>query len=122
METVFVYGSLRQGQPNHRYLKGQEYLGEYKIVGFDMYNVGSFPAIVPGSGIVRGEAYRVDDAALARLDRLEGHPRMYRREQVAIEGILITLLGWAYVWQRSVSGMVAVPAGDWVEYYATVAV
>lgn len=117
--TIFVYGTLKQGQANHRYLEGQQYLGEYKIVGFDMYNVGSFPAVVYGEGVIRGEAYLVDDATLASLDRLEGHPRLYRREKVTIEGMIIDLWGWVYIWQRPIDGLEAIPTGV---FNATVAV
>jgi hypothetical protein len=33
-------------------------------------------------GHVRGEVWAVDDRTLASLDRLEGHPRFYRRERL----------------------------------------
>ena len=38
-----------------------------------------------GAYAVAGEVYEVDEATLAALDRLEGHPRFYRRTRIALE-------------------------------------
>lgn len=121
METVFVYGSLRAGMYNHKVMGKSEFVAEGYLPFFEMFQVSSFPAIVPGHGCVKGEVYLVDDATLARLDRLEGHPRMYKRELVTVQAGDVLAQVWAYVWQRSVSGMVPVPAGDWVEFFKVAA-
>lgn len=120
-QQVFVYGSLRRGMHNHRLMSKAEFVAEASLSGFSMYQVSSFPAIVPGNGSVKGEIYLVDGATLARLDRLEGHPRMYRRELVTVQAGDVLAQVWVYVWQRPVSGMVSVPAGDWVEFCKVVA-
>lgn len=117
MEPVFVYGSLRRGMGNHRLMGQSELMAEAHLSGFDMYQVSSFPAIVPGNGSVKGEVYLVDGATLARLDQLEGHPRMYRRSMVTVQAGDVLAQVWVYVWQRSVSGLAPVPAGDWVEFF-----
>jgi gamma-glutamylcyclotransferase (GGCT)/AIG2-like uncharacterized protein YtfP len=89
---VFVYGTLKRGYPNNPLLEGSEYLGEavtvptYKAVTVLTYKmVGTnFPVIMPDpSGKpVAGEIYTVDDATLARLDRLEGEGRSYDRVMI----------------------------------------
>ncbi|XP_037617480.1 gamma-glutamylaminecyclotransferase B-like isoform X3 [Sebastes umbrosus] len=64
MARVFVYGTLKQGQPNY-----------YRM--FDSAN---------GRGHrVRGEIYKVDDKMLEFLDDFESVPSMYQRTQVQLE-------------------------------------
>ena len=84
MKRIFVYGTLKRGYPNNPLLESSEFLGEavtvpiYKMIGT------SFPVIMPDpSGKpVAGEIYTVDDAALARLDRLEAEGRSYDRVMI----------------------------------------
>jgi gamma-glutamylaminecyclotransferase len=117
---VFVYGSLMSGQPNHHLLSGAESVGPDRTQdrAFRMVDVGGFPAAdTGGREWVHGELYRVDDATLARLDRLEGHPTLYRRRRVR--------LGWGEdAWIYLSPKLAArgdrptVPDGDWSEYLA----
>lgn len=84
--NVFVYGSLLSDLHNHRLLGDSPYLDAAWLPDglFAMVSLGSFPALVhdPEGPPIVGELYVVDDATLARLDRLEGHPHFYRRQQV----------------------------------------
>lgn len=121
-ETVFVYGSLRSGMHNHRVMGQSELLAEANLTGFEMYQVSSFPAIVAGEGCVKGELYLVDGATLDRLDRLEGHPHMYKRRLVTVQSGDVLAQAWVYVWQRPVDRLAPVPGGDWVRHYATVTI
>lgn len=51
-----------------------------------MYSLGGFPGVVRGgTTAIEGEVYEVDGATMAALDRLEGHPRFYRRTVVRLE-------------------------------------
>jgi gamma-glutamylaminecyclotransferase len=87
MNTVFVYGTLKRGYGNNRLIEqgGGEFLGEATTVDamylcgewvpFASDNVPCHEQALP----IRGEVFRVDDATLARLDSLEGHPYAYRR-------------------------------------------
>ncbi|XP_037088268.1 gamma-glutamylaminecyclotransferase-like [Pollicipes pollicipes] len=87
---VFVYGTLKAGEPNHRLLMDEQ-TGLARLVApavterrlplviASRYNI---PYLVdaPGQGHrVRGELYAVDVAKLAWLDRFEGVPRHYER-------------------------------------------
>lgn len=50
---------------------------------------------------IRGEVYEVDGPCLDRLDMLEDHPRVYRREQVEVEisgGRVVR--AWLYFYPR----------------------
>ncbi|XP_072114954.1 gamma-glutamylaminecyclotransferase-like isoform X2 [Mobula birostris] len=92
---MFVYGTLKKGQPNHHYMvseaqgKGQ-YCGigvtveRYPLVVAEKYNI-PFLLDEPGSGQpISGEVYTVDSQLLQFLDELEGCPDLYQRKQVAI--------------------------------------
>jgi gamma-glutamylaminecyclotransferase len=83
---VFVYGSLMSGQGNHRLLASARFVrAAHTEAAFTLVSLGAFPAMIAGGATsVRGELYEVDDATLAALDQLEGHPRFYRRELVSL--------------------------------------
>ncbi|XP_048517875.1 putative gamma-glutamylcyclotransferase CG2811 isoform X2 [Dendroctonus ponderosae] len=96
LHKVFVYGTLKRGEPNHHWFaKSPEghhqflYRGHTKekfplIIATD-YNV-PFLLYAPGKGHrVQGEVYEVDDAVLKNLDILEDHPSFYRREEFEVE-------------------------------------
>jgi len=76
--VIFVYGTLMTGQCNHsRFLKSDELMGEACISGYDMYDLGSYPGIVPGRGTVCGELYAVSDEELRKINILEGEGSLY---------------------------------------------
>ncbi len=83
-ELVFVYGTLKRGHGNHHWLLEAPFLGEAVLPDVVLHDLGPFPMAVPGEGLVRGEVYGVDAAGLARLDRLEGYPRLYDRRPLAL--------------------------------------
>jgi gamma-glutamylcyclotransferase (GGCT)/AIG2-like uncharacterized protein YtfP len=76
---VAVYGSLRKGFHNHKLLKGYKFLGVAEVAGFDMYDLGSFPAATYGTGKITVEVYEIGARALKALDHLEGFPSFYDR-------------------------------------------
>jgi gamma-glutamylaminecyclotransferase len=83
---VFVYGTLKKGFSNHRLLVGSEYLGSAQTVEkYAMYSTGT-PIVLKNEAVspIHGELYQVNEATLAALDSLEGHPDWYRREEVEI--------------------------------------
>uniref|UniRef100_A0A3P9JAT3 Gamma-glutamylaminecyclotransferase n=1 Tax=Oryzias latipes TaxID=8090 RepID=A0A3P9JAT3_ORYLA len=96
MPRVFVYGTLKRGQPNHyRMLDATngkaEFLAtalttqRYPLVIATEYNI-PFLLNLPGQGQrVRGEIYEVDERMLAFLDAFESVPSMYQRTVVDLE-------------------------------------
>ena len=83
---IFVYGTLKHNFSNHHLLNDSEYLGDgHTKEKYAMYTNG-IPFVIKSEAIstITGELYRVDDNTLSRLDRLEGHPNWYCREQVEI--------------------------------------
>ena len=92
---VAVYGSLKKGFGNHILLKHSKFIGEDIVKGFEMRSMGSFPFIRKGFGNVHVEIYKVDDATMLHLDRLEGYPYFYTRIQVRTEKLKKKV--WIYV-------------------------
>ena len=94
---VFVYGTLKRGQPNHHWLSEPEngiqtFLGKarsankFPLVIASRYNI-PYLLDLPGTGNnIAGEVYEVDEKMLGKLDELEDHPRYYERrlEQVTM--------------------------------------
>ena len=61
---LFVYGTLRRGQPNHDRLRGARWLGQASLEGACLYDLGPFPMAIAAEGVVFGEVYAVALAAL----------------------------------------------------------
>lgn len=100
MPLVFVYGTLKGGFNNNRLLVDQKFLGPALSKGhYKMWTVG-FPYLAPvakGGNMVIGELYEVSNAAFANCDRLEGHPRHYKRERHLFVCNNQTYRAWVYL-------------------------
>lgn len=94
---VFVYGTLKRGQPNHHIITNREEFGYSSFVTTGQ-TVEQFPLILgtrfnipfliaaPGKGkYVSGEIYNVDERMFAKLDELEDYPNLYDRMEVNID-------------------------------------
>lgn len=92
---VFVYGTLKRGQPNHGVLlergngraafrgRGRT-LEPYPLVIAGEHNI-PWLLNLPGRGRrVLGEIYAVDERMLSFLDEFEGCPAMYQRTLVRV--------------------------------------
>ena len=86
---VVVYGSLKSGFGNHphhlgdaRRLKDCETLPQYSL-----FSLGRYPGVIKGGKTaIQLEMYEVNAEELLGLDRLEGHPRYYKREVIPTSG------------------------------------
>ncbi|MFM7696033.1 MAG: gamma-glutamylcyclotransferase [Vulcanococcus sp.] len=117
--ALFVYGTLMRGHSNHHWLAGARFGGERRLAGVRLHNLGPFPMAVPaadngpqpGASSVWGELWWIDAACLAHLDRLEGHPRLYERRQLPLEG---GPLAWVYLGRpRQVRHSPVLAEGRW---------
>ncbi|MDX1656411.1 MAG: gamma-glutamylcyclotransferase [Candidatus Competibacteraceae bacterium] len=109
-DRVFVYGTLRRGQCNHHWLKGARFLGEHTTEPrFILLDLGVFPGVMTGQGVVMGEVYAIDAPLLARLDYLEDYPREYTRERID------TPFGqaWIYLYRHAPVDAPVIGGGDW---------
>lgn len=110
MTKLFVYGTLKRGGENHRFLLRQEFLGPATTLAqYRIYELDGYPGMVEvphGAGVaVEGEIWAVDDDCLKRLDVLEGvYVGLYARVPAHLhaphhhEGVQV------YVYRKSVEG------------------
>jgi gamma-glutamylcyclotransferase (GGCT)/AIG2-like uncharacterized protein YtfP len=97
---VFVYGTLKRGHANHRWLATARWHGPAAMEGLRLHDLGPFPMAVqvrPQEApcwLLQGELVWVDQACLAQLDQLEAVPRLYRRLWWPLVG---AGMAWVYV-------------------------
>lgn len=92
---VFVYGTLKRGYANHIWLaeNNAKFIKEDSIKGV-MYSLGAYPMvdITETEGRVIGEVFEVTDACSKALDKLEGYPGFYDKQEVnTIDGQEVTV-------------------------------
>ncbi len=104
MNTIFVYGTLKRGFPNHGLMLGARYIGDALTVErYPMVVQGKTfsPVIMPEPGTghrIMGELWEVDAEKLAALDRLESThlPTGYVREIIEVDQQGRTVSAWVY--------------------------
>jgi gamma-glutamylcyclotransferase (GGCT)/AIG2-like uncharacterized protein YtfP len=120
---VFVYGTLMTGMRNHFRLDSNG----AKLINTLATTCGDFtmftrttsagynaPIVVPNRGQparrIGGQIYEISNELLITLDRLEGHPYVYRRESVLV-GYNPSEDEWAseYMWMYSYVGELSDP-------------
>lgn len=111
---VFVYGSLKRGQSNHHWLNGAIYAGRARLLGAELYSLGSYPMAVLRRGstqVIHGEVFEVDAEGLDQLDVLEGYPGFYDRQILKLSD---GSQAWVYLGRDAlVEGRNLVEFGDW---------
>jgi gamma-glutamylcyclotransferase (GGCT)/AIG2-like uncharacterized protein YtfP len=125
---VLFYGTLCRGEANHRLLRLEAaltYRGK-RSVGGTLYDLGSYPGLLLGTGRAAAELFRIDDASvLRRLDRFERYePRnpersLFRRTRVAIPRFAnsaSTIDAWIYAFNGLVEGRPVIETGSWREH------
>jgi gamma-glutamylaminecyclotransferase len=117
---VFVYGSLKRGEHNHRLLSAAEYRGEARTERqFRLYALPHFPALLRDDKDpqeIVGEVYAIDDVTLRLLDRLEANGRLYQRELIRVDSLEQpheSLLAWAYLYLGDLRGASLLPDPRW---------
>jgi len=83
---VFVYGTLRSGNSDHRHLRNAKLLGRGRTKEQFALYLGVTPYVVKSEKVswIVGEAYEVDDRTLRRLDLLQQCPSWRFRESVDV--------------------------------------
>lgn len=102
-QRLFVYGTLMPGESNYGQIEDCVVVTQSGTVEGLLVDLGAFPALVPGIGIVRGVLLEINPAALKVTDRIEGYVPdrdrcLYLREEVTVflkggEGVT----AWTYV-------------------------
>lgn len=113
---LFVYGTLRAGHRMSRNLGldgTSPVTANVTVDGFQMFDLGSFPGIIPGKGQVTGDIFDVDPKYLPGLDSYEGVPYLYRRETIEVPGHGSV---FTYVYNTNSTPHRRVEQGDWNDY------
>lgn len=108
-QAVFVYGTLKQKGRNFHVSQqaGLTRVAKGVVDGFRLFDLLDppqrgyrYPAILSGSGQVRGEVhwYRDLEEALGLLDRLEDTPREYQRLAITVQTAEGAVPAWVYVY------------------------
>ena len=110
-QRLFVYGTLMPGESNYDQI--EDLVIDHKpgtIIDGVLVDLGAFPALVPGAGIVvRGVLLEIKPAALEVTDRIEGYSPdrdrcLYLRKEVTVvveDGEDAT--AWTYVFANPAS-------------------
>jgi gamma-glutamylcyclotransferase (GGCT)/AIG2-like uncharacterized protein YtfP len=117
---LFVYGTLRPclaGAEQRRLIARLAVAGPATVPGL-LYDLGPYPALGTGPGIVHGDLFVIpDQRQLATLDTYEecggDHP-LYRREATeATRPDGSTVAAWAYFYERSLAAATVIASGDY---------
>ena len=112
-QRLFVYGTLRQPALRARLAPRARELGPWVTPPcFTLYDLGRYPGACSGGGdALHGELLLVDQRSLARLDRYEDCPRVYRRECLATPWGM----AWIYLLQVRPWSRRRLAGGDWLQ-------
>ncbi len=90
MPMLFVFGTLKRGQVNHRLMTGQAFVREATTLPhYRLYDLGEYPGLAddPVNGLsIVGELWQISECCLAELDDFEGVPDWFQRRPVLLEG------------------------------------
>src|SRR5687768_9028254 len=121
---LFAYGTLMPGcapAAMRSACDRMEVVGHGTVRG-SLYDLGQFPGVVEGGGIVHGLVLRVPTDAWAKLDEYEACPSpdspegLFRRVRTRAkmeDGGEVEC--WLYVYARDVTGLRPVESGRWVK-------
>ena len=126
-DLLAAYGEMLSGLDSHqayglRLRSGLVLRGSCWIPGI-LYDLGDYPALVPGTGQVLGELYEVSDSGLFEdLDWFETWD-LGRESEPEYVRCLIPLIepeieAWVYMYDRDPGGNPVVESGDWRGYVA----
>jgi gamma-glutamylcyclotransferase (GGCT)/AIG2-like uncharacterized protein YtfP len=116
MSRIFVYGSLKKEQSAHGFLTEHQATFVKDAVTtpeYHIYSISWFPGMVIDelmSGGVHGEVYEVSEACMNDLDRYEGAPGLFRREEITLADGNTAI---AYLFNQNFSGRPRIESGVW---------
>lgn len=119
-DFIFVYGTLRptSGGEASGFVQHLKTAGRATVRGM-LYDLGSYPGLVEGLGVVHGELLQISSPAdLDRLDcyeECEGELPLFRRvrtEALREDGARVT--AWVYLYARDVSQGTRITSGDYL--------
>lgn len=128
LDHVFVYGTLKHGQPAWPLVRPYVESYEPAVITGRLYDCGPWPALCAGDGVVQGELLRLDPArkgeALAALDQFEAYdPENPRRAPYIRDTVEArtrdgrTVPAYAYFFNERADHLRPLPEGLWPPAY-----
>lgn len=119
--NIFVYGTLKVGGPLASSFDDSRVSSEKAVLrGYDMYDIGNFPGIVPGEGAVSGELHKYKGKLVRGImDSIEGYyadapeKSLYLRREVEVETENGSQTAFVYVFNKNISGRKKIASGQW---------
>ncbi len=112
-----VYGTLRKGFSNNKYfLKDEQYVGTGLTLEEYQMTARSIPFVnknIKDTNIVI-DLFKIPQKTLLEIDRLEGHPDWYKREEIPVKVNNEIYKAWLY-FSDSVGDMI-IKSGDYSKY------
>ena len=99
---LFVYGTLMPGYGNHCRIERFVHRARPGRITGVLVDLGAFPALIPGEGLVDGILLEIDPSALSITDQIEGYAPnrkncLYVRKQVTVTLDDVTqITAWTY--------------------------
>jgi gamma-glutamylcyclotransferase (GGCT)/AIG2-like uncharacterized protein YtfP len=116
MPYLFAHGTFRKGGRNNNLIESAISLGHAVTEqDYALYTIKGKPVVtkLPQTKI-KGEVYAVSDEALTLVDRLEGHPRINKRDLVPVkleDGN--TVEAWLYFHIQPLRESVLIESGEY---------
>ena len=115
---IFVYGTLKRDEPNYHLMKRYgifedevEIQGNFKLVVGSQYFI---PFLLPvdqsdTANQIKGELFSVTE--IEEIDKLEGHPHWYTREEVKVKKLKDQKIveAFAYVFHKADDNLKKLP-------------
>ena len=105
-----------RGGVRHRVLADQPFAGEARTLPhYALFDLGAYPGLVhrgKDGRSIQGELYEIDSGLIARLDRIEGAPSLFRLEPVRIENYPGDV--YAYFYQQDTTGFALCAQDRWL--------
>lgn len=124
MPYIAFYGSLMQAFATQSRLKIQHQLAleQTCTIYGTLYDLGAYPGLVYGAGIVQAELYTIlDPRVLATLDAFEGydsaqpHKSLYTRSCVRLASPNVD--AWVYFYNQTTELKTMINSGDWLQFH-----
>jgi gamma-glutamylcyclotransferase (GGCT)/AIG2-like uncharacterized protein YtfP len=119
---IMLYGTLRDEALRRELgIEGRmRRIGRCRLAGI-LYNLGPYPALSEGKGMVHGELFEVTDpAAFGAMDAFEEYdpvrPKLSAYLRVRVRLTDPDLECWVYRYNRPLRGVPRVPGGDWLKH------
>lgn len=121
--TFFIYGSIRKGMHNHRFVENQKSIGNAVVNGYTLYSLVSYPAIVKSGDekdVVVGELYQfVDEHEMNQVHSMETCSGYELKQETAIveNGNKIPVVLYVFKHGEHLDENKIVKSGDWVTFF-----